>query len=198
MTAAPGWYPDTVDPRCLRWWDGTVWTEHVGPPASQQLGRRPPISPETPVYNPFIWIIAGMPLLPVILMLAWNPKFRFVTTRAGDPVPDPASIFDAGYFLLLGALAFVYLGSVALAFFDYRSLRGKGVVRPFHWAWAFMYMGGLVYVIGRAVVVNKVASGRGWWPVGLLVAGWLTYIVVGSAKSMQWVQSFNSGMGYGS
>jgi hypothetical protein len=25
----PGWYADPYDPRQLRWWDGTQWTEHV-------------------------------------------------------------------------------------------------------------------------------------------------------------------------
>ena len=27
--AAPGWYPDPNAPGCVRWFDGTAWTEHV-------------------------------------------------------------------------------------------------------------------------------------------------------------------------
>ncbi|WP_354626985.1 DUF2510 domain-containing protein [Paenarthrobacter sp. CC6] len=32
---APGCYPDPADPRCLRWWNGTGWTDRVRPPAFQ-------------------------------------------------------------------------------------------------------------------------------------------------------------------
>jgi hypothetical protein len=27
----PGWYPDPEQPASVRWWDGTVWTEHRSP-----------------------------------------------------------------------------------------------------------------------------------------------------------------------
>ncbi|MFK0002117.1 DUF2510 domain-containing protein [Paenarthrobacter sp. NPDC090522] len=47
-TAAPGWYADPADPRYNRWWDGSAWTAHVGPPASRLLAQRPLIGPDTP------------------------------------------------------------------------------------------------------------------------------------------------------
>ncbi|MFC8038952.1 DUF2510 domain-containing protein [Paenarthrobacter sp. NPDC057355] len=194
-TPAPGWYADASDPRYYRWWDGTAWTEHVGPPASPLLNQRPALSPGTPVYNAFAWGIAGLPLLPAVSALAWNPQIRFLTSRTGDPVPDPSSVLDSGYFLIMGSLAFVYVASIVLAFFDHRGLKSKGVVRPFHWAWAFMYMGSVVYMIGRTVVVNKVAPGRGWWPMAVLTAGWLLYMVVAGLKSMEFMRSIFSGMG---
>ena len=42
----PGWYPDAAQPACLRWWDGTQWTEHrtaawqppMAPPATHPAG----------------------------------------------------------------------------------------------------------------------------------------------------------------
>src|SRR5690349_18272813 len=27
----PGWYPDPADGSQMRYWDGSAWTEHVGP-----------------------------------------------------------------------------------------------------------------------------------------------------------------------
>lgn len=194
-TPVSGWYPDPADPRYLRWWDGVTWTAHLGPPASPLAAQRPLISEKTPVYNAYIWTITGLPLLMVVLFLSWNPEIRFYTTSKGTTSPDPSSLFNVGYFLLWGGLVVVYGASIALAALDYRRLVHVGVLAPFHWAWAFL--GGVVYVIGRAAIVNKVAPGRGWWPVGVIFAAWLLYVVVGSIKAMTWMQSMFSQMGYG-
>lgn len=37
----PGWYPDPGGSAAVRWWDGTRWTEHLGPPP-------PPVGPGLP------------------------------------------------------------------------------------------------------------------------------------------------------
>lgn len=126
-------------------------------------------------------------------MLIWNPEIRYYTSR-GVVVPDASSIFTLGYFLLLGGLAINYVGSVVLASFDYKRLARSGVARPFHWAWAFL--GGLPYVIGRTVTVSKVAPRRGLWPIGVIGAGWVLYYVVAYTKGMALMQSMYSQMGY--
>ena len=53
----------------------------------------------------------------------------------------------------------VVAGSVVFAYLDWQRLGRSGVVRPFHWAWSFL--GGIIYVVGRSVIVHKVAQGRG-------------------------------------
>lgn len=31
VTPQPGWYPDSDEPRRLRWWNGSAWSEHTKP-----------------------------------------------------------------------------------------------------------------------------------------------------------------------
>jgi hypothetical protein len=41
-----GWYPDPEQPASLRWWDGTVWTDHRAPgwqPPGQWTGPGPAV-----------------------------------------------------------------------------------------------------------------------------------------------------------
>jgi len=40
-TVQPGWYPDPASPGTVRWYDGTVWTEH----------RTPAVAPAAPVWS---------------------------------------------------------------------------------------------------------------------------------------------------
>ena len=69
------------------------------------------------------------------------------------------------------------------AFFDHRALSRAGVVRPFHWAFAFFAFltpfASLVYVIGRSVVVHR-RSGRGrlpmWIAIAILAIGFIAFI----------------------
>ena len=142
----PGWYTDPAWVPRLRWWDGAQWTEHWYDPAQQAYGvaSATPVGPATPVYNAFIWMLVGHPLL-------WT-----VGTALG---PD---------YLLAQFLNLVfYAGAVALAYADWRALGRAGFVRPFHWAWAFL--SSPVYVVGRSVIVHRQA-GRGLWPIWLLTA----------------------------
>jgi hypothetical protein len=143
--------------------------------------ERPPISNGTPVYNPMIWIIALLPLIAVVLMLAWNPQFHLIYVGSRrTPTIDPASMFTPAYFLLVFSGLVVYGVSVLLAYFDSERLKRDGVVRPFHWAWSFL--SGTVYVIGRSVIVHKVAPGRGLVPIWVLIGVVVLSIVVSTIK----------------
>lgn len=166
---------------------GTPWPgaaqpgQYAGPPPA---APRPEISRQTPVYNPFIWLVTLLPVIPLIILLLWNPAFhlRYVGVRR-VPTLDPSSMFSVPYFLLIATGWLVYGVSVLLSYLDWQKLQRDGVVRPFHWAWAFLSAG--VYVVGRSVIVHKVAPQRGLAPVWALIGVIaLCFIVVGIKAGM--------------
>ncbi|MHC6222241.1 DUF2510 domain-containing protein [Arthrobacter sp. MMS24-S77] len=139
--------------------------QYAGP---VQPAPRPEISRQTPVYNPFIWLVTLLPVITLIILMIWNPVFhvRIVGARR-VPTLDP-SAFSVPYFLLIVSAWLIYGVSVLLSYLDWQKLQKDGVVRPFHWAWAFLGAG--VYVVGRSVIVHKVAPQRGLAPVWALIA----------------------------
>ncbi|MCD4850985.1 DUF2510 domain-containing protein [Arthrobacter sp. AK01] len=169
MTAAPGWYPPPETPRPLL-------------PTDQAVG------------NPFVWLLACLPFGVGTLMLSWNPEVHAYIASSGYLSIDPTYIFTAAYFAIMIGLILTYGATVVLAVFDYRWLVHRGVVRPFNWAWSFL--GGVPYVIGRAVVIHKVAPRRGLWPIAVIVAAWGLYIVAGFAKALPFMQSVFYELGY--
>lgn len=207
-TPPPGWHPDPAGSGRLRWWDGAGWTDQVsgpyspshspGPqipgypyPLAPSAPERPRISTETPVYNPMIWIITLLPLLSLVPLLVWNPQFRIIYIGSrGRPTVDPASVFTPEYLLLVFSGFLVYGVSVLLAYFDSERLKRDGVVRPFHWAWSFL--SGTVYVIGRSVIVHKVAPGRGLVPIWILIGVFVLCIVVSAIKMSALMSSIMS------
>ncbi|UVJ38717.1 DUF2510 domain-containing protein [Arthrobacter sp. CJ23] len=194
-TTPPGWYPDPSDPRQMRWWDGARWTAHLAPATAQSMPQqRVPISNQTPVYNAFIWTIALLPVLPALLLLTWNPEFRVITTPRGMRTMDPTSIFSPSYFLLMASGFLTYGLSVLFAYFDHQRLAQSGVVRPFHWAWCFL--SGTVYVIGRTVIVRKVAPDRGLWPIWILIATVVLAFTITAIKVSVMMTSMYSQFGY--
>ncbi len=183
----PGWYPDPAGASAVRWWNGVAWTEYLSQNTANvpRPQPRPQLDPKTPVYGVLIWLLVLLPVVVYVLELTWNPDFRFTySTIDGQVIPqvDFASIFTLSYFLLALASWALYAGSVVLAYFDWRGLQRVGVVRPFHWAWSFLFSG--VYVIGRSVIVHRVAKPRGlvplWVWIGVAVAG----VVVGIVLSL--------------
>jgi hypothetical protein len=117
----------------------------------------------------------------MVLLLLWNPQFRIIYRGSrGTPTVDPASVFTPAYVLLVLSGFVVYGVSVLLAYFDSERLKRDGVVRPFHWAWSFL--SGTVYVIGRSVIVHKVAPGRGLMPIWILIGVIVLSIAVSTIK----------------
>jgi hypothetical protein len=156
--------------------------------------QRTLISKETPVYNPFIWAIVLLPLLVILLLLTWQPDFHYVTTRQGAPTLDPGSFFSPGFILTQISSVVVWGLSVLFAYMDQQRLERSGVIRPFHWAWALL--SGTVYVIGRSVIVRKVAPGRGLAPIWVLIGTVVVSFIVTGIWFSNFMAQLYSQIGY--
>lgn len=182
----PGWYIDPSSGR-RRWWNGIAWTGEyddtagVGNPVG--FGQHQMLSSSTSV-NPWpIWVLVLLPLLPLLPLLTvdFATYFRDVLTASEvrAVIPVPSGITTANLINLA-----TYPATVVLAYLDWRALAQRGVVRPFHWAWAFVPFV-LVYLIGRSVVLKR-RVGRGTSPlwIYLLISvggGVVEGIAVGNA-----------------
>lgn len=101
----------------------------------------------TPTSTAPVWIMALLPLLQLVIVL-------LLVTGLGS---------SAGTELLMPAILIaIYLATIALAFGDYRLLRGSGTAHPAHWAWSLLTAP--VYLFVRAMVLTR-TTGRGFGPV---------------------------------
>ncbi|MET0956056.1 MAG: DUF2510 domain-containing protein [Cryobacterium sp.] len=157
----PRWYADPEGGGGLRWWDGTQWTSAVMAPAELGPPVQQPLPAGTTVYTWSIWLMVFLPLVSIAgLLVLPLPSFGSYTDL--QSAQELQRSFDLNG-LVRNALSFLVWGtSVALAFHDRRTLLRAGYVRPFHWAWAFLYSG--VYIIGRSIIVQR-RIGRGLAPI---------------------------------
>ncbi|WP_187264841.1 DUF2510 domain-containing protein [Homoserinibacter sp. GY 40078] len=175
--AAPGWYPDGSGGH--RWWDGRAWTEHVSLPTGAAPAAEPVPLPEgTRIDTVAIWVVS------LAMLVATTPAFFLFDVQGymAGFFPDPVTGYPTGignsmsifvtYMIVAYALQAVgYVATVLSARADYRHLISVGVVRPFHWAFAFIPWV-LVYLIGRHVVLRRVSRTSGaplWVNVGLTI-----------------------------
>ncbi|MET4780236.1 DUF2510 domain-containing protein [Glaciihabitans sp. UYNi722] len=185
-SASAGWYPDGDGSPQLRWWNGTQWTEHTHDPAeaasqtpySLNAAAIPTVGTDKPVYNIFIWLIVLLPILSLISLATFDLTDYMRQTVSNPTRPGP--VFTGPYLLLSGLGIVIYLVSVLLAYFDRKKLEADGFVRPFHWAWTFL--GGVVYIIGRSVVAYRRTRSRGLWPIWAFAVIWVVSIVINSVK----------------
>ncbi|WP_223693664.1 DUF2510 domain-containing protein [Leifsonia poae] len=205
----PGWYPDPSGTGRQRWWDGQQWTTHFAPaasafpvtpapqPAAAQptygqpaygqpasygpvVPPRPQLAPGTRIYTVFIWLVVALPFVTTALLPFWNPFGGLEITQYADgyrSFGNPFALLGPMYFVILGVSFLAYGLSVLFAWLDFRELEKVGVVRPFHWAWSFL--GSIVYVIGRSVIVRRVAPGRGLTPIWVTVGLYVLSLLVG-------------------
>ncbi|WP_167552376.1 DUF2510 domain-containing protein [Leifsonia xyli] len=127
----------------------------------------------------WIWLVVALPIIPVLLQFLVQPQVMFREVSVGGRSTlsvDPfALIGGAGYFLVAGLGWLVTAAVIVFSWLDYRELVRRGVERPFHWAWSFL---GIVYPIGRSVIVRGVAGGRGLAPLWVAIAVQVVAFVV--------------------
>jgi hypothetical protein len=185
-----GWFPDPSGGPGTRWWDGQQWTGHTSDPAPVYASAEPRrVDPGTPIYTPYIWLIVLLPLVSIIVLLFWDidSYMNSALVSADDPF---AQFSDPGYLLIQGTSWLLYALSVLFAFLDRRVLLQRGFDRPFHWAWTFL--GSLVYIIGRSVIVRR-RSGRGLLPVWVYIGVFVVSMIVVIAKISAAVSTMMSG-----
>ena len=182
-----GWYPDPQNPAQRRYWDGAACTELF-----HQPGQPFPAAPElkapagTDWNTAWIWLIVALPVLPTLLLLfaPWGSMYD-IDVAASNPLAGMSGTFGlilSPFYWGAVVLSYVVYGlCVFFAYRDMKELAARGVPKPFHWAFAFI--GGVVYTIGRSVVVHR-RTGDGHQPIWAEVAafavsiGITIYIVV--------------------
>jgi len=181
----------------MRWWSGAEWTEHLVAPYAVAQPGRPLLPADRPVYNVWIWLIVLLPLLTFGAFFLWQPNFDYVSqfSSPGSVGSVYSSMFSSiltpGYFAIVGLSVVIYGLTALFAWRDVVWLRAQGVVRPFSWPWVFIpSYGGLVYVIGRSVIVYRVARPRGRAPIWVFIG----VIVLGFVISLIWMTMIMASM----
>lgn len=170
----PGWYADPED-GSRRWWNGIAWAERgrgpVGDP--RRLGAARGVRTDT-------WPVRLLVLVPLLALLpllaldlgSWPSAVAADRTGRIDALLPTLVILQVAGLLL-------WVIRVALAAGDHAVLRGRGIARPFHWAW--MILSPTVYFIGRAIVLRR-RTGSGAAP---LVAYLLVSVIGGVALGLR-------------
>ncbi len=193
MSAPAGWYPDPSDASRQRWWDGARWTAHESVAAPAYAAATPTYGVPASVPQPYarvdadtntvwIWVAIGVSALSLFSL------FLFDVNGYVDAVVRSTQSSQGATDLIqwqLRSLAISAMGWIVAAAYivsswlDRRELLRRGIPGPFHWAWSFL--GLLVYVIGRAVVLKRRTVRGGWAPmwvmIGLTAIGVIVAIV---------------------
>ena len=171
-----------------------AYTQTPGYPQQPAYGQtyapvRPRLADGARIYNVYIWLVVALPFVSLVLLPFYQPHFDVVATEHGyTSYGNPFGMFGPMYFAIVGVGFLAYALSVVFSWLDYRELERIGVVRPFHWAWTFL--SALVYVIGRSVIVRRVAPGRGLAPIWVTIGLYVLSLIV----TIAWTVSFVSTM----
>jgi len=157
----------------------------VPPTAAADAQKSPPAEPQPPMTGqqigatPYVAAIALSPI--VTLVVAAVEIRRSVELLA----PGSTGVQQGDYALALVVSLVVGIGLVVLSWLDRRTLRARGVERPFHWAWSILSV--LIYLIGRSVVLRRRVGGNAaplWLFLGLSVLGGAVAIIIGISSGV--------------
>lgn len=128
----------------------------VPPPAVREMNAarvRPLLPPGTRVGTVWVWLLVTVPWVLASSVFLFDVRVVLDALWVGDP--DAALAHVALHLALLAAssLATICL-ALLFAWRDARRLRALGVVQPF--PWGFAAIAGIVYLIGRHVVLRRV------------------------------------------
>lgn len=167
-----GWYDDPDGTGRLRWWDGSSWTEQRAARPAWNGYRTVPTAAKTGTV--WIWaLVLAVPAVSLLLQFATLPTFG----DALADVRDPLAIYRSpGYLLSLGVSFVLYGVSAALAWRDRTELVRREVDNPFPWPWVFL--SGLVYVIGRTVVLRRRGATDAMRPLSAYIVATVVITVV--------------------
>src|SRR5690606_30857728 len=128
----------------------------IPPPAAREMHaphERPPLPPGTRVDTVWIWLIVFVPWVLASAIYLFDAREVLDALWVDDQAAALGHV--ALHLGLLAGSSVVTIGlALFFAFRDARRLRLVGVVRPF--PWGFAAIAGIVYVIGRQVVLRKV------------------------------------------
>lgn len=146
----------------------TPSTPNAGSGAAQGYGYAAPTAATTAETNTWqIWALALLPLFTIPFLFTIDISV-FFPAPGEDPLSAQLRQYtDPGYLITSAAGWLLYGLSIPLAIYDRRALLARGIDRPFHWAFAFL--GNIVYVIGRSVVVRR-RTGQGLAPLWAAIA----------------------------
>lgn len=195
MSAPAGWYPDPSDPARQRWWDGAQWTVHG------QVAR--PAYPAAPAYaapakvradtnTVWIWLAVAASVVPflTLFLIDWDGYLDGMTSMASGYAGTGELVRWQLHTIAVSSIAWIAIAAFILfSWLDWRELRKRGIPAPFHWAWSFFALlsaGIAVYMIGRAVVLNRRTERGGWPPLWV----WIGLTVIGYIVTIVWTLSF--------
>lgn len=188
---APGWYPDGSGGQ--RWWNGTAWSEYTAAAPAAQPVQRIALPEGTRVDNAWVWVVSLVYLLGTFSLFFFDMTGYMRAIFDAQLTGSTSALAEVmtGYlvfFLLSWLLGLALWGlTIFAAFRDYKHLQAIGVVRPFHWAFAFIPYT-IVYLIGRHVVLRKVSRTAGW-PLWAHIGSYVIVILISIIWSLVMVQA---------
>ncbi len=153
---------------------------------------------DIPTNTVWVWLIVALPLVSVLTLFLFDWKSQLeqflyaavLAEQGGYSSSSSSTMVNFSLNTTLFSIGMSVLGlvlgglSVLFAFLDWRQLRARGIVQPFHWAWAFFVfiVTAGVYVVGRGIVLRR-QTGNGLGPIW----GFIAVTVVSIVTASLWV-----------